>query len=175
MLEIGRALKESSTAVLEHRLRSLDLLSTPASVGITHVCWGLDRGNVLQNSVGKTNNANKGTRDNAVPAIANGYATDENVEDTTAEEGEHEGGIASDLLRDLELKQSSAGTENDEVNTKDDVRATQFISPCATSCCRSLSGIALICRLMPESHDHLNRAPCFCVASRKPLGVCLRL
>ena len=97
MLEIGRALKESSTAVLEHSLRSLDLLSTPASVGITvnvsvqkvqigsfpnlpHVCWGLDRGNVLQNSVGKTNNANKGTGDNAVPAIADGYATDENVD-----------------------------------------------------------------------------------------------
>jgi len=32
----------------------------------------------------------------------------DSLTDTTAEEGEHERGIAGDLLRNLELKQSSA-------------------------------------------------------------------
>lgn len=40
MLEIGRALEKSSTAVLEHGVRGLDLLSAPASFGITVVCQG---------------------------------------------------------------------------------------------------------------------------------------
>jgi hypothetical protein len=80
MLRIGRALKDSSTAVLERGFRTLDLLSAPASVSIAHVRWGLDRGNVLQDGVGKTNDTNEGTRDNAVPAVANSYTTNEDVD-----------------------------------------------------------------------------------------------
>jgi hypothetical protein len=37
MLRIGRALKDSSTAVLERGFRTLDLLSAPASVSIAVV------------------------------------------------------------------------------------------------------------------------------------------
>lgn len=87
---------------------------------VPHVRRGLDRGNVLQDSVGKTDDTNNGTGNDAVPAVADSYATNENVDlmqlasflvrscwthtDTTTKEGEHERRIAGDLLRNLELK-----------------------------------------------------------------------
>jgi hypothetical protein len=55
-------------------LRDIRVLNVP------HVRGGLDRGNVLQNSVGKTDDTDNGTGYNTVPAVADSHAADENID-----------------------------------------------------------------------------------------------
>jgi len=54
-----------------------------------------------------------------VPLGADHDTADEEVEDTTADEGEHEGGISGDLGRDLEFEEAGSNAENDTVAPDD--------------------------------------------------------
>lgn len=47
-------------------------------------------------------------------------SSNEEVEQSTAEEGKHERGIARDLWRDLEFQKGSRETKHDHVNTNCD-------------------------------------------------------
>ena len=47
---------------------------------LPHVRRGLDRGNVFQNGVTETDDADDGTGDNAEPAVTNNHGADENVD-----------------------------------------------------------------------------------------------
>lgn len=70
---------------------SLDLLGTPASVfGLAHVGRGLDGGNELESDVGNTGDTHDAASNLAENAVAHHQRAEEDVEDTTADEGEHE-------------------------------------------------------------------------------------
>lgn len=47
---------------------------------LPHVGRRLDRGNVLEDHVCETDDANNGARDDAVPAVANNYGANEDVD-----------------------------------------------------------------------------------------------
>jgi hypothetical protein len=99
----------------------LDLLGTPASVfGLAHVGRGLDGGNELESDVGNTSKTNNATSDLAENAVAYHQGAEEDVKDTTADEGEHERRMSRNLRGDLELKEASNKTKDDHVSTQDD-------------------------------------------------------
>lgn len=58
----------------------LDLLGTPASVRIAHVCRRLDGGNELEGKVAQSDNADNGAGNNLPPLGTDGYGADEDVD-----------------------------------------------------------------------------------------------
>lgn len=58
----------------------LDLLSTPAGVGLAHVGRGLDRGDELENGVADTDHANDATGDVVEDVVAEEEAAEEDVD-----------------------------------------------------------------------------------------------
>ena len=98
----------------------LNLLGTPSSVCVPHVCRGFDRRNEFEDYVADANDADNETCDPLPPGITNDDRADEDVDffasiasccsvlqhrltDSAADEGEHERRIAGDLGRYLEL------------------------------------------------------------------------
>lgn len=98
----------------------LYLLGAPALVGLAHVGGGLDGGDELEGDVGEADQADDAAGDNAQDAVVEEDGADEDVEDAAAEEAEHEGGIARDLGRDLELEEPDAEAEEEDVGADND-------------------------------------------------------
>ena len=81
------------------------MLGTPTGIRISHVRRWLDARHELQRNVRETTDGYDSARRNLPPRIAHHDTADEEVEDAAAEEGEHEGGVARDLGRDLEFEE----------------------------------------------------------------------
>lgn len=60
--------------------RGLNLLGTPASVGVTHVRGRLDRGDEFEDTVAYTDNADNGAGNDAPPCGANCHGSDEDID-----------------------------------------------------------------------------------------------
>lgn len=60
--------------------RRLDLLGTPAGIGLAHVARGLDGGNELEDDVGDTDTTDNGTSDVLDDHGAENEAADEDVD-----------------------------------------------------------------------------------------------
>jgi hypothetical protein len=94
---LGGRYEVPSTINLELQAWSLDLLGTPASIGVTtqilvrplilgkrsdipHVRRRLNGGDELESSVSDTDDTDKGTWDNAEPLLADNDGADKNVD-----------------------------------------------------------------------------------------------
>jgi hypothetical protein len=96
---------------------ALYLLGAPALVGLAHVGGRLNGWDELEGDVAETNDPDDAAGNDAQDIVVKQDGADKDVEDTTADEGEHEGGVARDLGRDLELKEADSQAEDDDVNT----------------------------------------------------------
>lgn len=84
----------------------LHLLSSPSGIGLAHVGGRLDRGNELEHDVAHADEADDRARDDAQHAVVQQDRSDEDVEGTTANEGEEKRGVARDLRWDLKLEEA---------------------------------------------------------------------
>jgi len=102
----------------------LNLLSTPSTISFPirrrsvrhglvahdigqkdepHISRGFDGRDELEGHIGETDGANDGTEDLIQDPLVEQDRADKDVENTTAHEGEEEGGVARDLGWDLEF------------------------------------------------------------------------
>jgi len=100
---------------------ALDLLGTPASVlGFAHVAGGLNGGKELEGDICDTGDSDDATGNLADNQLAEEQGAEEDVEDTTADEGEEERGMSRHLGRNLELKKADDKTKNNHIAADND-------------------------------------------------------
>lgn len=100
-----------------------NLLGAPALVGLAHVGWRFDRWDEFQNDVTDTKDADNRSSNVLQDMAVENETPDKDIENTTANEGEQEGRIAVDIVRDVgqELQPSNDETKQNHIDTGDDV------------------------------------------------------
>lgn len=105
----------------DRRNARLDLLSAPARIGLSHAARGFDQGDELKANVAKSGDTDDATSNVGNDLVAEEKASDEDVENTTTNEGEEEVGVSRNLGRDLEFQQSNSKSKNNHVDTDNDI------------------------------------------------------
>lgn len=80
------AARESRIGIAHHSSSCLDLLGTPAGIGLAHIARGLDRRDELEDDIADADASDDGTRDVLDCPAAQNKAAKEDVQETTPNE-----------------------------------------------------------------------------------------